>query len=141
MGNVCGNGGLNYRTVRTARVRKGSSDLVPARLLPASGRQRCNVFSEVGADTLDRVAQIRERINLAQLTTGHEAVDDRGSLPAGIAAGEHPIFAAHGHHSQGPLGCVVVDVQIAVAVPRQGNCSTGGVVPRQSWVGAGQIAK
>ena len=46
------------------------------------------------ADTVNHVAEIRKRVDLAKLATGDEAVHDRGPPSAGVAAGKQPISAA-----------------------------------------------
>jgi hypothetical protein len=47
----------------------------------------------VGADAFKYIVEIFKRINLKQLATGDQAVDDSGPFSTGITSGKQPILS------------------------------------------------
>jgi len=47
----------------------------------------------MGTDTVKNIAEIFKGINLTELATGHEAVDDSGPFSTGVTSGEKPVLS------------------------------------------------
>jgi hypothetical protein len=47
----------------------------------------------MGADAIKHIAEIFKRINLTQLTTGNQAVNNGGSFSTSVTSGKEPVFA------------------------------------------------
>ena len=81
----------------------------------------------MGADAVKYVTEISKGVNMAQLTTGDETVDDSGPFRTGVAAGKQPVLTTDGYGAEDPLGQVVVYVEVAILdVPIQSLAVTRG---------------
>jgi len=88
---------------------------------PVVGEEFVEAVDGMGADALEDVAKIGERINLESLTRGDEAGEYGGGSPTVIATEEQPVFPSDGDSPQASLGAVVVALEVSVfAVAGQG---------------------
>ena len=74
------------------------------------------------ADPVKNIAEVGERVDVAELARGNQAVDDSGPFRTGIASREHPVAAADGYWPKNSLRQVVVYVKIAVVEVWKSAC-------------------
>ena len=80
--------------------------------LPSVGEQLLDPPGRVGADAIQDVPEIGERVDAeAPARRRHAEEDGRGPATA-LAPGEQPIAASEGHRLDRTLGGVVVDLEI-----------------------------
>ena len=66
----------------------------------------------MGTDTVKHIADIFKRINLTQLTTGNQAVDDSSPFSTSVTSGKEPIFSSNSDDTQDTLGKIVVNMRV-----------------------------
>jgi hypothetical protein len=66
------------------------------------------------ADASNDLAQVGLGLQAVERGRTDQRVEEGGSLASGVTAGEEPIFSSEGHGSDGVLGRVVADLQLAV---------------------------
>jgi hypothetical protein len=71
-------------------------------------------FGWVGADALEYIAEVGERVDLESLAGGDEAGQDGGGSPTVIAAEEQPVLPSESHCPQGALGAIGLDVKMSL---------------------------
>jgi len=50
----------------------------------------------MSANAIKHITEVSERINLTQLATGNQAVNDSSSFGTSVTSGEEPVFASDG---------------------------------------------
>ena len=73
-----------------------------------------DAVDRMGADACERVFEPGERLYSGPLAGSHEAAQHGRRFAALVAAKEGPVAAANRDPADGPLGRVVVDLQVAV---------------------------
>ena len=81
--------------------------------------------------------EVRKRVELVEATRGNQAEQRGGGLGVGVAAVEHPRFAADHDLAQGALGAGVVERELGVVEhAKQLGLLVGGIAERLGRQGA-----
>ena len=67
----------------------------------------------MGADALEDVVELCERVDLESFARGNEAGEDGGGSPTFIASEKEPVRSSTGDSPQASLGAVVVGLQVS----------------------------
>ena len=78
------------------------------------GEQVWQAAGGVGADPVEHVAEVGERIDVEPLAGGGEAGEDGGGAAAAVATVPEPVLPPDGDAAQAALRPVVVDLQVTV---------------------------
>jgi hypothetical protein len=90
-------------------------------------------------DAFQDLAQVGLGVQAVELGGFQQRVHGRGTLAAGVGAGEQKILARQNRPSQSPLGGIVVDLDGAVVdVMRQGIPALQRVIDRSGRLGFGR---
>jgi hypothetical protein len=116
---MIGSGLVRPGTERGLAALRGRFSADSRRVVPKIGDDE-ETFGGMGADALEDVAKVGERVDMESLAGGDEAGQDGGGLPAFIAPEEEPVVPSDGDPSQASLGTVVIGLQVTSLARNQG---------------------
>ena len=68
----------------------------------------------MGADAVKYIAEIFKWINLTQLATGNQSVNDSGLFGTGVTSGKKLIFLSNSDDAEDTLGKIVVNIKVTI---------------------------
>lgn len=106
-------------------------------------QQVVDALDGVVGDASEDLFEIELRVESIQLGGAEQRVDGSGAFAARVRSGEERVFAAKGHDTQGALGGIVVDLEVAIlCIASESAPAREGVADRRSGIGlAGEHAE